>query len=51
MGGELPGTSYVFMGDFIDRGSHSCETMELLLSYKLKYPSRITLLRGNHESR
>jgi len=51
IGGELPGTNYIFIGDFVDRGAHSVETMELLLCYKVKYPSHITLLRGNHESR
>lgn len=50
-GGELPTTSYVFMGDFVDRGHNSVETFELLMCLKAKYPDCITLLRGNHESR
>jgi serine/threonine-protein phosphatase PP1 catalytic subunit len=48
-GGEIPKTRYVFMGDFVDRGHHSVETLELLLCYKARYPDCITLLRGNHE--
>jgi len=50
-GGEIPKTSYVFMGDFVDRGHHSVETLQLLLCYKARYPQSITLLRGNHECR
>jgi len=50
-GGEIPKTRYVFMGDFVDRGHHSVETLELLLCYKARYPECITLLRGNHECR
>lgn len=51
IGGEPPGTNYIFIGDFVDRGHHSVETIELLFLLKLKFPSHVTLLRGNHETR
>ena len=51
VGGECPETNYLFMGDFVDRGFYSVETFLLLLALKVRYPDRITLIRGNHESR
>ncbi|KAI9337465.1 putative serine/threonine protein phosphatase 4 catalytic subunit [Obelidium mucronatum] len=51
VGGSCPETNYLFMGDFVDRGFYSVETFLLLLALKVRYPDRITLIRGNHESR
>ncbi|GIQ83444.1 hypothetical protein KIPB_004766 [Kipferlia bialata] len=50
VGGDLPEANYLFLGDFVDRGFYSVETLCWLLALKVRFPQRVTLLRGNHES-
>jgi Calcineurin-like phosphoesterase len=46
IGGQCPDTNYLFMGDYVDRGFYSVETVSLLVALKVRYKERITILRG-----
>jgi len=49
LGGYVPTTSYLFLGDYVDRGKNSLEVLLLLMSLKIRFPENVFMLRGNHE--
>ncbi|EGR27753.1 ser thr protein phosphatase family protein, putative [Ichthyophthirius multifiliis] len=51
LSGQPPHQTYILIGDFVDRGYHSVETIQYLLCLKVKYPENVILVRGNHETR
>ncbi len=41
----------VFLGDYADRGPEQVRTINTVIALSLLYPERVTIIRGNHESR
>ena len=50
-GGRFGETTYLFLGDYVDRGEASLHCMAILMAAKVIYPAKVFLIRGNHEGR
>lgn len=51
LAGDVSSNKYLFLGDYVDRGSFSIEVLLVLFSLKLNFPQNIFMIRGNHECR
>ncbi|KAF8822799.1 putative serine/threonine protein phosphatase [Cardiosporidium cionae] len=49
--GDAPETNFLFLGDYVDRGYHSVESVSLVIALKVRYKHRVCVIRGNHETR